>query len=71
MFECATGQKAFADLRCAATVLVMRLMMGARPVFPEDVPARYRTTAEKCWGQDPNLRPSFESVSSELMDMEV
>ena len=71
LFECGTGEKVFADLHALPPLqLNMRIMMGARPIFKGDcVDLGYRKIAGKCWNQDPNLRPSFESVTSELLDL--
>lgn len=39
---------------------------GQRPKFNEIVPSCYRQLIEKCWSQDPSLRPSFDEISNEL-----
>lgn len=67
MYECATSKKVFSDLSCTNPMtLVMRMMMGARPSFPEGVATNYRSLAEKCWTADPDFRPTAESVAMEV-----
>ncbi len=69
MFECGTGKRVFSDQQIPPLQLNMRILMGARPVFKGDVDLDYKKTAEKCWNKDPNMRPSFDSVTSELQEL--
>lgn len=71
MWEVATGEAPFAaDLKQLSPVLlVMRLLMGQRPAFhPHHDPA-YQQIAQSCWHGDPNLRPTFSTVLSELQEL--
>jgi hypothetical protein len=36
---------------------------GKRPEIPKDCPKKLRELIEKCWAQDPTLRPSFEQIA--------
>jgi len=67
MYECGTGKKVFSELHSNPLALTMKLMMGSRPSFPNDVAPSYRELAEKCWNDSAELRPSFENVITELM----
>lgn len=69
MYECGTGKKPFTELQCSSVALVMRLMMGSRPIFPQALAPGYRSLAEKCWNQDASLRPTFDSVVAELAEV--
>ncbi len=69
MCEAATGQKPFADMQQPPVVLVMKLLMGARPSFNGGVPKAYQKVAERCWHGDPNLRPTFQCVMEALKKM--
>lgn len=69
MYECAVGEHVFADLQCNPIALVMRIMMGSRPSFPEGVAPAYGALAETCWTMDPDLRPTAELVATQLVTM--
>ena len=99
MWAVATGEAPFAvDLK-SPVLLVMRLLMGHRPVFSshhDKVPSHfsppllpppslplplsplpkktrllqaYQKIAESCWHSDPNLRPTFSTILSELRQL--
>jgi hypothetical protein len=36
---------------------------GKRPEIPKQCPRRLRELIQKCWAQDPTLRPSFEQIA--------
>lgn len=42
-----------------------------RPEFEDDCPEPYRILAERCWQQNPEVRPSFEEVDRELVRIEM
>lgn len=65
MSEVATGQKPFADMGLSCVVLVSKLVTGLRPSF-NGVPQEYQKVAKMCWHEDPNLRPVFKLVQTEL-----
>lgn len=68
MWEVATGEVPFAsDLKQLSPVLlVMRLLMGHRPAFTASHNQSYKKIAESCWHGDPNRRPTFSTILSEL-----
>ncbi len=66
LYECGTGKKLFAEQQSSPVALVMRIMMGSRPAFPQGIPPGYRDLAGLCWKHDPHLRPSFETAAAEL-----
>jgi hypothetical protein len=35
---------------------------GKRPEIPKNCPRRLQELIQKCWAQDPTLRPSFEQI---------
>ena len=39
-----------------------KLMNGERPEFPDSFSSSWRNLIERCWGQDPNKRPSFTEI---------
>ncbi len=66
MYECWTGEKAFANLLDNPIAMGVQLMMGKRPSFPSDVPSGYDTLASVCWHKDPEERPSFDVIANDL-----
>ena len=67
MFECGAGKQVFAELSKQPMALIMRLIQGSRPSFPEGVASpAYRDLTEKCWVGDPDFRPTSDSVATEL-----
>ena len=69
MSEVATGQKPFADMGLSCVVLVSKLVTGLRPSFDDRVPQEYQKVTKMCWHEDPNLRPVFKLVQTELSKM--
>ena len=39
---------------------------GERPKFDEPINDAYRNLIERCWSQDPKLRPTFDEIADEL-----
>ena len=52
--------------RAFEATLYSRIVNGARPTVPEDVPRSLRDLIEDCWCHDPMKRPSFATVAKRL-----
>lgn len=77
MYEVATGQMPHQDvlnmargasaaqhMQLVRATLVLRVgHQGLRPTFPPWVPADYVELSQRCWAQDPELRPDFNEVT--------
>lgn len=53
----------------SCVVLVSKLVTGLRPSFDDRVPQEYQKVTKMCWHEDPNLRPVFKLVQTELSKM--
>lgn len=69
MYECGAGKKVFANKTDNPITLVVQLMVGSRPSFPEGVAPAYKALAEKCWTGDPDFRPTAELVATEMAEI--
>jgi len=49
-----------------ASVLEDKICSGLRPTFPKNCPKSYEALTCDCWNIDPNLRPSFDTIVTEL-----
>ena len=67
MYEMYTGTQAGKNKSMAEHV--QDVMNGARPVYPADTPIPFQSLSESCWAQDPNDRPSDESIIRQLKAM--
>lgn len=69
MWEIFTAEKVFKQLSDSEVILAV-VTKKARPVFPSDVPSRYKFLAERCWAEMVELRPSLEVVMNELENLQ-
>jgi serine/threonine protein kinase len=67
LWELLTRTPPFKGLQ-AVTVVSLVGHQGQRPPMPLDAPFRYRQLIEQCWHEDPEVRPSFLEIVSELED---
>lgn len=44
-------------------------VQGQHLLIPEDCPESYATLMSACWRRDPNARPSFDEIQSQLERM--
>lgn len=65
VFEIVTVEEPFKKLTMFE---LMRKIVneGYRPQIKESIPVAYRNLIEKCWSQNPDDRPSFDSIVDEL-----
>jgi hypothetical protein len=60
LFEIVTGKRPFHEKKFASGIPLLRAVSdGARPEFPDDIPAESRQLIEKCWSPVPGDRPRF------------
>ncbi|KAG1663383.1 hypothetical protein FOA52_007120 [Chlamydomonas sp. UWO 241] len=69
MWEIFTGEKVFKQLSDSEVILAV-VTRQARPLFPTDVPSRYKFLAERCWSEMMELRPGLQVVMSELQKLQ-
>ena len=65
LWEMISGKLPFADKSNLQAAVAVSLH-GLRPTIPEDCPKSLCSLIERCWDKDPNVRPEFEEVLSEL-----
>ena len=53
------------------TVVIQQVVEGVRPDIPQNCPKPFSRLMKKCWNQDPNLRPSFKELVSELKNLKI
>ena len=51
--------------------LILSILSGERPKIPESLDDFYATLIRRCWDQDPEKRPSFEEITSLLMNTHI
>jgi hypothetical protein len=66
VYEVLSGKTPFADVPNPMQ-LAGKVLKGVRPGIPESVPGAWAGLIERCWGQDPAGRPTFEEIVGELM----
>lgn len=49
--------------------IMERVVKGERPTFSPGIMPEYVALAQRCWDADPNERPSFKDITSELQEM--
>jgi len=49
-----------------AEIAMAVTIQDARPVLPEDAPAKMAELARRCWVSRPEQRPRFEDLTKEL-----
>ena len=65
MFWLLVGAKPF-DSTLSAFRLASKVIQGERPSVPESVPTLLGDLIRKCWAGDPESRPTFEEIVSQL-----
>lgn len=60
LYEIVLGKLPFDDV--PSGVLVQKICQGHRSTIPENVPQSWKDMIEKCWNQDPSMRPSFMNI---------
>jgi len=50
------------------SLLESKVIAGERPPIPP-CPQKYRSLIERCWANDPCVRPTFEAIANELLDL--
>ncbi|KXZ50652.1 hypothetical protein GPECTOR_15g336 [Gonium pectorale] len=68
LWQIITGGTPFAGMRYAEIVYKVAVA-GMRPEFPPHVPRRLVAIAEACWAADPNVRPTFEQLVTQLSEL--
>ena len=68
VYEIVSGKEPFAvdGKPIALTKLVSNVMSGKRPEFTDGITKKMRKLLNRCWSQDPQERPSFDVVFSEI-----
>eukprot|EP00878_Enallax_costatus_P009888 GHUV01010325.1.p1 GENE.GHUV01010325.1~~GHUV01010325.1.p1 ORF type:complete len:322 (+),score=102.52 GHUV01010325.1:98-1063(+) len=68
LWELFTGGQAYQGIP-RALVGHKVAVLGLRPTLPPFTPPDYRELVEQCWHQDPDKRPTFETVLAKLIAM--
>ena len=68
LLELWTQQKPYAGQRLNAFQLMVKVMSGDRPALPgpDVVPAGVAALIQRCWVQEPHMRPSFDEICMAL-----
>ncbi|EFJ42347.1 hypothetical protein VOLCADRAFT_97629 [Volvox carteri f. nagariensis] len=75
LWQLLTGGAPFAGMRYAEIVYKVLVkgggvaVAGLRPEFPPFVPRRLVAVAEACWAANPNMRPTFELLVGQLVEL--
>uniref|UniRef100_A0A7R9V8Z4 Protein kinase domain-containing protein n=1 Tax=Chlamydomonas euryale TaxID=1486919 RepID=A0A7R9V8Z4_9CHLO len=69
MWEIFTSEKVFKQLSDSEVILAV-VTRQARPLFPTDVPSRYKFLAERCWSEMMELRPTLPAILAELQKLQ-
>ena len=64
LYEIFTGEVPFQNMKFYK--ITQSIVNGERPKFPTPIPKCQRDLIESCWSQDPNKRPTFSKICSEL-----
>ncbi|KAG0234201.1 hypothetical protein BGW42_006839 [Actinomortierella wolfii] len=62
--ECTTPFPNQAD----PTIIATHIKSGGRETIPDNTPAEYRRWIERCWVQEPSMRPEAREMAQEDMD---
>lgn len=54
------------EIKRLANMTSIILDKGIRPEFNASIPDSYRKLIEKCWSQNPKMRPTFDEIVTEL-----
>ena len=66
-FEIITNTQPFSEYEHSDPfVLYGKVLQGVRPKFVSDVPENMKILIEKCWDNDPNVRPTFDEIYKQL-----
>ena len=66
VYELMTGDNTYESMISPKEIKKLVADEGFRPKFNERIPKCYQQLIEKCWSQDPTLRPTFDEIVSEL-----
>lgn len=69
LWQLLTREEPFQD-KSQLEAAVAVSMESARPPLPSDTPGLLISLLERCWCDDPTVRPSFESIVAELVEIE-
>jgi serine/threonine protein kinase len=69
LYELLVGEPAFSNELTPYKYLKLVVNEKTRPHIPDSVVPEVRNLIEDCWSDDPNARPSFESILSILEKM--
>ena len=64
VYEIMTNIEPFKN--CGMSTLISKVSKGIRPDLDQPIPESYKNLIEKCWSQDPSIRPSFDEIVKEL-----
>ena len=64
VYEIMTNIEPFKN--CGMSTLISKVSKGIRPDLDQPMPESYKNLIEKCWSQDPSIRPSFDEIVKEL-----
>ncbi|KAK8857781.1 hypothetical protein M9Y10_016193 [Tritrichomonas musculus] len=65
VYELVTNEKPFKSLNYFQ--VFANILQGKRPQIDSSVPDLYKNIIESCWAQDPDKRPSFDTIASKTM----
>jgi len=68
LWELLTHQIPFQGMN-GVQVSVAVVTQGLRPSLPDDCPVEISKLVTDCWDANPDLRPSFEEISSRIKSM--
>ena len=67
-YEVLTGLTPFAGY--ARSTLYEKLIAGARPELPTNLPPKLSSLVKACWDTDPGIRPTFTTICEELRNIQ-
>ena len=64
VYEIITNKKPFYNWNFFQ--ILASIQQGNRPEFDHPIPSSYKNLIEKCWAQNPSLRPTFDEILDKL-----
>ena len=65
LWEIATREDFFGEIKFSSQI-EKKVIAGERPPIPSSVPVSYAYLIQRCWGNNPDERPSFIEILSQL-----
>ena len=68
IYEIATCKKPFSDIDHSQKMCIwaMKIIMGARPPIPPELPKECQEVMAKCWHTTPSARPTFQYLQQHI-----